>query len=118
DAECERVATFLRSATDSRTGDPIIRKVLRTRATALDANPRLPNADLVAVWHDRPVDVVDAPGVGRIGPFPYYRSGGHRNCGFIMARGPGIPPGHTLDDAETVDFAPTILELFGAPIPD
>lgn len=118
DAECERVAAFLRSATDARTGRPIIREVLRTRATALDADPRLPNADLVAIWHDQPVDVVDAPGVGRVGPFPYYRSGGHRNCGFMMARGPGLPPGHTLAGAETVDFAPTILELLGAPIPD
>jgi hypothetical protein len=118
DAECERVAKFLLDVTDARTGRPVVREVLRTRAAALDADPRLPNADLIVAWNDQPVDVVDGPGVGRVGPFPYYRTGGHRHHGFLMIRGPGVPQGHTLDSAETVDFAPTMLDLLGAPIPD
>lgn len=118
EAECERVAVFLRGATDARTGRPLVREVLRTRGDALDPDPRLPNADLMVVWNDEPVDVVDAPGVGRVGPFPYYRSGGHRNCGFMMIRGPGIPQGQTGGDVETVDFPPTVLDMLGAPIPE
>lgn len=118
EAECERVSNFLRGVTDARSGLPLVHDVIRTRTDPLDPNPRLPNADLMIVWQDRPVDVVDGPGVGRVGPFPYYRSGGHRNCGFMMIRGPGVPAGETGADVETVDFAPTVLDMLGAPIPE
>jgi predicted AlkP superfamily phosphohydrolase/phosphomutase len=117
DAECDRVMKFLESVTDARSGEPIVRQVIRTRRTALDEDPRLPHADLVVVWSSTPADVVDAPGVGRVGPFPYYRTGGHKNTGFMIAHGPEIAPGRTLKNAEIVDFAPTVLDLLGAPIP-
>jgi len=118
DAECDRITELLESATDPRTGRPIVRSVIRTRSDALDADPRLPHADLVVVWESTPCDVVDAPGVGRIGPVPYYRTGGHKNTGFMIARGPDIAAGGRLDNADVVDFAPTILDLLGAPIPE
>ena len=78
----------------------------------------LPHADLIVFWSSTPVVVVDAPGIGRVGPFPKYRTGGHKNTGFMIAGGPDIAPGRTLENAEIVDFAPTVLDLLGAPIPN
>jgi hypothetical protein len=70
------------------------------------------------VWNPAPFDVVDGPGVGRIGPVPYYRTGGHKNSGFLIAAGPDVAAGRTIENAEVVDFAPTILDMLRAPIPD
>lgn len=41
----------------------------------------------------------------------YYRSGGHRPRGFLMATGPGITPGSSLPEGQAIDIGPTILEL-------
>lgn len=115
DAECDRVAAFLSGAINPRTGEPIVRQVLRTRNTPFE-NPRGPQSDLVAVWTETPFDIVDSPQVGRIGPVPYHRTGGHRNTGFLTAAGPAVPSGIELSPGEAVDFAPTILNLMGAPV--
>jgi predicted AlkP superfamily phosphohydrolase/phosphomutase len=117
DAECARVTEFLRRARHGRTGRPLIREVLRTRRSADDDDPRHPHADLVVVFEEDPVDVVDSPDVGRIGPVPFYRTGGHTARGFAIATGPAIAPGGRLPDCEVVDLAPTILEMLGAPVP-
>jgi predicted AlkP superfamily phosphohydrolase/phosphomutase len=117
DAECERITEFLLGVTDARTGKRVVDRVIRTREDAHDPDPRLPHGDLIVIWHRAPFDVIDGPGVGRIGPVPYYRTGGHKNTGFLIAAGPDVAQGHTLDNAEVVDFAPTILDLLGAPIP-
>jgi arylsulfatase A-like enzyme len=51
--------------------------------------------------------------VGRKGN-PYEESAGVP----LMVRGPGVPVGRTDAFALTIDLAPTLLELAGAPIPD
>jgi predicted AlkP superfamily phosphohydrolase/phosphomutase len=117
DAECDRITEFLLNTTDARSGKPIVAQVVRTRRTALDADPRLPHGDLIVIWNPTPTDVVDAPGVGRIGPVHYYRSGGHKHTGFMIAHGPDVAAGLDLGKTEVVDFAPTILDMIGAPIP-
>ncbi|NEO60773.1 MAG: nucleotide pyrophosphatase [Moorea sp. SIO4G2] len=118
DALCDNLTDFLYRLTDGRTGEPLVKQVVRTHNVATDDNPKLPDADLVVVWHECPTDVVDSPDVGRIGPITYNRPGGHRARGFLMASGPGITPGSSLPEAHPVDIAPTILTLMGAPIPD
>jgi predicted AlkP superfamily phosphohydrolase/phosphomutase len=45
-------------------------------------------------------------------------SGFHRLDGMLIAKGPGIREGVTLDRATLVDLAPTILYLMGSRIPD
>ncbi len=70
------------------------------------------------VWGDQPVDVIDSPDVGRVGPVPYFRTGGHRAGGFAIFKGPGVEPGSTLPTAEVVDMPPTILSLLGAAVPE
>lgn len=117
DALCDQLTRILYGLKDARTGEPVVKEVVRTRhATKNDAN--LPDADLIVLWRENPTDVIDSPELGRIGPVPYYRTGGHRSNGFLMAKGPGIAPGSTLPEGQAVDLGPTILELMGAPIPN
>lgn len=117
DALCDELTEKLYRLKDGRTGKPVVKKVLRTRYSASDSRPNLPDADLIVLWEEQPTDVVDSPDFGRIGPIAYYRSGGHRPQGFLMAKGEGIAPGSSLNEAESIDLAPTILELMGAKIP-
>ena len=115
--ECDRVAAFLKRLRNPRSGNPIVKNVWCTRNDPLDNDPLLPLPDLVVQWNDETFDVVDSPDVGRIGPVPYFRTGGHRAGGFALLKGPGIAPGTTLPRAEVFDLAPTILNLLGAKIP-
>ncbi len=118
DQLCDEVTELLYRLRDGRTGQPVVETVLRTRQSPLDMDPKLPDSDLVVIWYKHAVDVVDSPDVGRIGPLPYYRTGGHhRSDGFMTVKGPGIAPGSTFTHARAVDVGPTILQLMGAPIP-
>jgi predicted AlkP superfamily phosphohydrolase/phosphomutase len=120
EAVCDEVTEMLSRLKDGRRGTALVRNVVRTRRYAAEDqdDPKLPPADLVVFWQDEPTDVVDSPELGRIGPVPYNRSGGHRPRGFVIARGPGIAGGSDLPaGGESVDLAPTILSLLGAPIP-
>lgn len=114
---CEEVTQILRQLKHGRTGQPIVKDVVRTRTqvNALSCEHDLPDADLVVIWEEQPSDVVDSPDLGRIGPVTYYRSGGHRSDGFLMAKGPNIDPGSTIDGAQAIDIGPTIRHLMGAP---
>ena len=117
DSVCEEITQLLHRLKHGRTGKPIVQDVVRTRnqANALSCDSSLPDADLVVIWKEQPSDVVDSPDIGRIGPVTYYRSGGHRANGFLMAKGSNINPGSTINNAQAVDIGPTIRELMGAP---
>mgnify|MGYP001080696675 CR=1 FL=1 len=45
-------------------------------------------------------------------------SGHHRPDGILIAAGPGIKPGGTVEGARLIDLAPTILHLQDVPLPD
>ncbi len=118
DAECERITQQLLQVRDARTGLPIVKGIYRTRTNPLDDNPRLPPADLIVHWDDSlPFDVIESKDIGRIGPVPYFRTGGHRAGGFALMKGPEIPAGITLPTANVFDLPATMLEMLGAPIP-
>ena len=71
-----------------------------------------PPADLIVLWQEEsPTDVVDSAGVGRIGPLPYFRSGGHSSRGFVMARGPDFEAGSRLADDAGGAAAAVLVEL-------
>lgn len=118
DALCNELTQLVYELRDARTGEPIVKDIVRTRHQATENDPSLPDADLVIIWREEPTEVVDSPQLGRIGPIPYYRTGGHRPNGFVLAKGAGIEPGSSLPTSQAVDLAPTILELLGAPIPE
>lgn len=119
---CETLIDILYDLKDARTNERLVEKVVRTRRYPEEDydNPNLPDADLVAIWNTKSgifMDVVDSSKLGRIGPLPHARPGGHRHDGFFTAKGQGIEAGSKLHDIEGVDIGPTILEMLGAPIP-
>jgi len=119
DAVCNELTQALSQLVDARTGKPMVAKVVRTRQTGMESDPKLPDADLVVVWQEEvATDVVESTTLGRIGPFPHFRTGSHRARGFLMVQGPGIAPGTELPAGHALDLAPTVLALMGAPIPD
>ena len=115
---CDEVATEIRGLIDARSGRPIADEVRRTRRSPMDSSASLPDADLIARWRPFPTDIVDSPTLGRIGPLPYYRSGGHTEEGFLWISGPDIEAGARLPDGRPTSLAPTFLALLGAGIPD
>lgn len=112
---CEEVRSVIEDLRDARTKKPIVREILRTRRSPGETDPRLPDADLVVVWNEVVTDVVEHPRLGRIGPVPYGRTGGHSDAGFAIVSGPGFPPRRQMPDGTVLDLAPTILDLMGAP---
>ncbi len=118
DGVCAEITDMLYRLQDGRTKQPLVKQVIRTRTSPLDDDPKLPNPDLLVIWHERATDVVDSPDFGRIGPIAYNRPGGHRDNGFLMVSGPGITPGSELaTGGRSVDIGATILNLMGADIP-
>ncbi|MEL6940497.1 MAG: alkaline phosphatase family protein [Cyanobacteria bacterium J06598_1] len=118
DALCTELTDKLMQLTDARTGKPVVKEVVKTRKSATDTSPNLPDPDLVVLWHDTPTDVVDSPEHGRIGPVTYYRPGGHRVPGWLMAKGEGIEPGSDLSAGAAIDIGPTILGVMEIPTPE
>ena len=120
DRACDEVSAEIMRLTDARTGRPAVKRVVRTRVAphgpAVEGQ-RPSDADLIVIWEGVPIDVVDHPVAGRIGPVPFKRSGSHVHRGFLLAAGPGIGSGQQLPEAHALDIPPTILSLLGAPIP-
>lgn len=113
---CDELMEELGRLTNPRTGEPFIDDIWKTRRSP-DEGDHLPDGDLVVTFSDSPADVVDSPTVGRMGPFPLLRVGGHRDQGFLLARGPGIAAAATLPKGHVVDLPPTILTLMGETVP-
>ncbi|MEL6928083.1 MAG: alkaline phosphatase family protein [Cyanobacteria bacterium J06600_6] len=118
DAVCDEIIDVLSRLKDGRSGKLLVKDIIRTRKSPLDCDPKLPDPDLVVVWHPTATDLVDSPDLGRIGPITYNRPGGHRENGFLMAKGPRISPNSELQSGRAVDVGATILDLMGAEVPD
>lgn len=118
DALCDELTQILSRLSCARTGESLVRKVVRTRQSVHDSGAHLPDFDLVVIWEEHMTDVVNSPDFGRVGPISYFRSGSHRNPGFVMVKGPEFVPGSNLPDSEVVDLPATILDLMGAKIPE
>ena len=117
DALCDELASLIGELRNARTGQRLARKVIRTRASVTAEDGKHSDADLVVKWVDEPADIVDSLALGRIGPVPHRRSGGHNSNCFAVVAGPGIEPGSTLPGASLLDLPPTILDMLEAPIP-
>jgi predicted AlkP superfamily phosphohydrolase/phosphomutase len=114
---CDEITRLLHDLVDARTGAPIVKDVVRTRDGAFDQEGGAPDPDLIVRWRSGPVDVIDSPSLGRIGPVPFPRTGTHLSRGFVLAAGHAIPAGAEIAGAHALDLAPTILSLLGAPAP-
>lgn len=117
DAVREEVARLLRECTDPRTGLPAVQRVERFTdrdPLAMDET----DADLDVLWNGNPT-ALDHPRLGRIGPVPHRRTGGHTGAhGIAYLRLPGHPPADG-GKRSAFDVAPTLFDLRGeTPPPD
>ena len=115
-AACDEVCELLRGLTDARSGRPMVREILRTRDTAFDRDRMGAPADLIVLWQEAaPTDCVDSAEVGRVGPLPYFRSGGHSSQGFVLSRGPGIAAASRAPEIAAQDLTATYRDLLHEP---
>lgn len=113
------IAAALMELKHAETGHAIVKKVIRTD-TAFPGDRRAYLPDLIVQWDSS--GLIQSVASGRVGVVsgdsPDPRSGTHRGPGFVLAWGPGIMPGATLDAAHILDFAPTLLARLGHNVPD
>jgi len=112
------LAAGLLELRDPQTGAAIVRKVLRTD-DAFPGERRDLLPDLIVQWQaECPIDAAASPRVGLVSqPSPDPRPGTHRGPGFVLAAGPGIAAGGTLDAGHIMDLAPTLLARMGVRAP-
>ena len=80
--------------------------------------------DAVINWNleARVLDAIESPRAGLIrkqpghAVSPFY-NGNHRAAAFVLARGPSVPAGQTLEDGHILDIAPTVLNSLEVEIP-
>jgi predicted AlkP superfamily phosphohydrolase/phosphomutase len=119
DVFCERLSSDLRSFVNLDTGEPLVRRVLRT--AEIFSGERLGDLpDLLVEWErNAPVFRIESPRTGRIeGAFAGQRTGDHKATGVFFARGPGIEPGRFPSPVSILQFAPTIAARLGVRLPD
>lgn len=121
-----RIIEALNDLRDPDTGDRIIDRVYRREE--LYEGPYVAKApDLLIKWHDYSYYTSVNPKVetgeifgpcGYIDSSEYRHIGTHRLDGIFIASGKMVKKEVSIEGANIVDLAPTILHLFGQPIPD
>ena len=116
---CTEITQQLCELFDARTGRAMVERVIAVRSDPFASDSRQTPADLIVLWQEEsPTDVVDSPLVGRIGPVPYFRPGGHQKQGskvdnFFMIRAADCPPGSHFSEGSLEDLPATILSRMG-----
>jgi predicted AlkP superfamily phosphohydrolase/phosphomutase len=115
---CREIADALSELTDPATGRHVVAKV--TFMHEVYQGPyrdQLP--DIAVLWDGSFVwNAVRSPRFGTLAlPRQDRRTGSHTPSSFLLAIGPGVPPGGTLTGASLLDIAPTILATAGVPVP-
>jgi hypothetical protein len=111
DAVLTDVESVLSECRDVITRQPVVARIERTGGSRpLDLSST--ESDLVIEWRGVPLGF-DHPTLGRIGPLPYRRTGGHTgHDGMAWVAGPGVAPGD-LGEASAFDVVPTVIDLMG-----
>lgn len=113
------VSDALLEVIDIDSGRPLVRAVRRSDDVFEHAHgDRLP--DLFVEW-DRSslVERVWSPTTGTVAaPYDHWRTGDHHERGVLLARGPGIAPGHRPASIVLQDVAPTIAAALDVTLPD
>jgi predicted AlkP superfamily phosphohydrolase/phosphomutase len=125
DAECAALEAMIRACRDVRTGAPIADRIERIAPHDPFALEDDRYGDLFVEW-SRPIDAIEHPDVGVIGPLPFNRTGAHHEIGFAWVSGRGLAAS-TVEAHSVLDLPPTIVRLLddraplppaGAPIPE
>jgi hypothetical protein len=113
-AACDEVEDLLRACRDSVTGEAVVDYIERCGGS----DPRTlgpSESDLVVVWRGATVGF-DHPVLGRVGPLPFRRPGGHTGpFGMAYVSGEGITPGD-FGVRSSFDVVPTLIDLLGEPV--
>ena len=121
------VITKLRELKDPRTGEPVIKRVLK-REEAVHGPFASEAADLILDWWETSEfstspsfpDQTYQPAVVVTEKRPTKGSewgGTHRLHGILVAAGPHFKKNAEISGARLIDFAPTLLYLLGQPVP-
>jgi predicted AlkP superfamily phosphohydrolase/phosphomutase len=119
DTFCDALTRDLCALVNADTGQPAVRRVLRT--VDLYPGPYLGDLpDLLVEWaNDAALSVVHSPKTGTIRrEMPTHRTGHHTAQGLFIAAGPGIRPQRIGDAVSVIDIAPTIAALLDVTLPD
>lgn len=108
----DEVSRVLLGLSNARTGRPLVHRFFRTRRNPMDDGSHLPPADLIVEWTSEPCDVADSAVIGRMGPVPLRRTGGHSRAGFAWFKDSRFPGGER-PAANVYDIGPTLLDLNG-----
>jgi len=105
--------------TDPVTGRRIVREVsyLHERFEG----PHVEQLPDIAVFWDNSFhwNAVESPRFGILEIPPQdQRSGSHSDHAFLLASGPGIPPGITVNGCTPLDIPAWVLDTAGVPLPD
>jgi len=114
---CQSLTQDLLAFINIKTGEPLVRKVLRTIDLYQGKNvDHLP--DLMVEWNrSAPVSSVFSPKTGEIhGEYLKCRTGDHKSEGLFFALGKSFKPGPIDRSVSIMDFAPTIASLLEAEI--
>ena len=112
---CEAIEALVRECRDPATGDTVVDLVERPANGRDPRDLNATEADLVIVWKG-PI-AFDHPSLGRIGPVPFRRTGGHTNpFGMAYLRAPHVARGDR-GVRSSFDVAPTVIDLLGEPVP-
>ncbi len=119
EAFCEALTSDLLAFVNLDTGQPLVRRVLRT-ADLYKGDHIQDLPDLLVEWErDAPISRIQSPRTGLIEEvFPGRRTGDHKPEGLLFARGPGITPGRLDQPIEITQLAPTIASLLGVRLPN
>ena len=109
-AVLDEIEGVLLECHDTRTGRPVVAGLDRTLVDPMEAGPS--DADLVVHWNGV-VFGMEHPELGRVGPFPPRRTGGHTNPhGACFIHGPGIQA-TDLGTRSSFDVVPTLFDRLG-----
>ena len=110
---CQEIRAGLEELVNPATDARAVRRVwIRNEIFPGDRQEDLP--DLIVTWNDEaPITALTSRRVGLIeGVNPDPRPGTHSTSGFLLAQGPGFPPG-VQGHGRLVDVTATVLQLLG-----
>jgi len=112
---CDEVEALVRACHDSRTDMPVVESIVRCGGEdPLAIGPT--ECDMIIVWSEASLGF-DHPELGKIGPVPYRRTGGHTGPhGMAFLAGNDIAPGD-MGTRDAWDVVPTLFTLLGEPVP-
>ena len=123
DELCEYICSELREAVDVITGESIIQDVFR-KQDVYNGSYMERAADISFNWKpEGVVSGIKTPGTADPQPAEWSwpadkPTGGHSMDGILIAAGPRIAQGVSLQSASLIDVAPTVLYCFGEEIPE